>query len=112
MQLTRLLCYYQHRMKVPGLLYAGKNKLVKPVTVEKKRQALNQLLLQKQNHDILSRPYLSKEVSSGHTKNSGQKLRRFEEIIAKRKHKMLPHCSYETEIRRSLELRKGWGSIK
>ncbi|XP_064618544.1 uncharacterized protein LOC135482462 [Lineus longissimus] len=45
--------------RIPGLLYAGKYQLYKPVTNRMKVEAVEAIVREKRNLDLLSRPYLT-----------------------------------------------------
>ncbi|XP_041377222.1 ribosomal protein 63, mitochondrial-like [Gigantopelta aegis] len=68
MHFTRVLHFYKRYSKVPGQLYAGKNKIHPHITTPQKRAILRCLLMEQENLEILSRPCITKEQSSGHMK--------------------------------------------
>ncbi|XP_046551090.1 ribosomal protein 63, mitochondrial-like isoform X1 [Haliotis rubra] len=102
---TRCLQYYKHRIRVPGLLYQGKNKVIPRISVDAKRRALCRLLVEQDNLDILKNPYLTMDEEHGHTKErSAVKLER---IRAAKKMKMIPHRHLEVELNH-LNCSKKW----
>ncbi|XP_045172030.1 uncharacterized protein LOC123534055 [Mercenaria mercenaria] len=62
MRLTQLLrVYFPRKKNIPGLKYAGKNQMVKPVITSKKTAAVDKMMRTEQNLQYINNPYLSAE---------------------------------------------------
>ncbi|KAG5685113.1 hypothetical protein PVAND_014310 [Polypedilum vanderplanki] len=69
MQLT-LINFF--KKTVPGHIFRGKRRLVRQVTPKDIRQKIKEYEQQEYNMNLLMRPYLTKEQSSGHAKELGK----------------------------------------
>ncbi|XP_025089424.1 ribosomal protein 63, mitochondrial-like [Pomacea canaliculata] len=110
MFLTKTLQLYKRYRRVPGLLFAGKNRAYPYISVSLKRQALRWLLLEQDNVELLAKPYLTREESEGHTKafkqltNSPSFIQiKSEESAAK----MLPH-KFTSDLLNHIERGNKW----
>ncbi|XP_071110981.1 large ribosomal subunit protein mL63-like [Haliotis cracherodii] len=102
---TRCLQYYKHRIRVPGLLYQGRNKIIPRISVAAKRRALCRLLVEQDNLDILKNPYLTGDEEHGHTKE--RSAVKTEQLRASKQLKMIPHKLLEDELNH-LNCSKKW----
>ncbi|GFS13513.1 ribosomal protein 63, mitochondrial-like [Elysia marginata] len=59
MRLTQALQFYIRYRKVPGLIRYGKNRVIPPISIEVKRKVAELMLIERENVDILNKPYLS-----------------------------------------------------
>ncbi|KAI0239479.1 hypothetical protein LSAT2_009778 [Lamellibrachia satsuma] len=84
--------YYIRRKHFPGRLDLGKHKVIPRVTSLMKARALQQLLLEQKNLDLLENPYLTEAEEEGHMEDSG-KLQKIQEeyLHEQRQKKMLKH---------------------
>lgn len=67
MHLT-LINYFIKTNRIPGHIFRGKKKIVKQVTPEHTQKTKQAFELQERNMQLLLRPYLTQEESSGHAK--------------------------------------------
>ncbi|XP_005102351.1 uncharacterized protein LOC101863037 [Aplysia californica] len=59
MRLTQALQFYIRYRRVPGLLRYGKNRVVTPISISAKRKAAELMVFERENIDILNKPFLS-----------------------------------------------------
>jgi hypothetical protein len=108
MHLTRALLFYVKKHRIPGLVDAGKHQLVKPVTVQMKRAAVQQLLLEYENQKLLQNPFITEEEEEGHMEASG----RLAQIKAEQKDKRITERMFEhytmAEHLEHLNVTKSW----
>ncbi|RUS77872.1 hypothetical protein EGW08_014385 [Elysia chlorotica] len=59
MRLTQALQFYIRYRRVPGLIRFGKHRVIPPISIEVKRKVAELMLIERDNVDILNKPYLS-----------------------------------------------------
>ncbi|GFO26582.1 ribosomal protein 63, mitochondrial-like [Plakobranchus ocellatus] len=59
MRLSQGLQFYIRYRRVPGLLRYGKHRVIPPISIDVKRKVAELMLIEKENVDILNKPYLS-----------------------------------------------------
>merc|ERR1711860_276408 len=71
------------KKSMPGNIWSGKHRLYEKVTVSQKREAVKQILLEEQNREYLSIPYLTAEQEDGHMaeKDREQHFKRWEQKL-------------------------------
>ncbi|KAK3804415.1 hypothetical protein RRG08_006715 [Elysia crispata] len=66
MRLTQTLQFYIRYRRVPGLLRYGKHRVIPPISIEVKRKVAELMLIERENIDILNKPYLSMEQEAAY----------------------------------------------
>ncbi|KAL8562607.1 hypothetical protein ACOMHN_045871 [Nucella lapillus] len=91
MLLTRVLQFYKKHRGTTGLLRAGKNRALPYISGSLKRQALRWLMLEEQNLQTLSKPYLTPEEEYNSAKARKDQNVFLNKISERNQSKMLPH---------------------
>ncbi|XP_076452857.1 uncharacterized protein LOC143288357 [Babylonia areolata] len=91
MFLTRFLQFYKRHRGTPGLLRAGKHRALPYISVSLKREALKWLMLEQQNLEVLSKPYLTPEEEYHSAKTRKEQKSFIQKKLEEQQAKMLPH---------------------
>ncbi|CAL1546664.1 unnamed protein product [Lymnaea stagnalis] len=59
MKLTDALQFYIRYRRVPGLIRFGKTRVIPPISINLKRKVAKLMVIEKDNIDLLNKPYLS-----------------------------------------------------
>ncbi|KAK7087442.1 hypothetical protein V1264_021493 [Littorina saxatilis] len=104
---TRVLFFYKKHRGTPGLLRAGKHRALPFISVSLKKHALRWLMLEQQNVEILSKPYLSEEEEFNSAKARKQQDNFVEKKLLERQANMMPHRTAK-DIFTNLYKQRSW----
>ncbi|XP_061197894.1 large ribosomal subunit protein mL63-like [Saccostrea echinata] len=108
MHLTRVLQYFKKRPKWPGLVRAGKKRLLPVVSPTQKANAIRAFIREETNVKILQNPYLTMEEEHGYMKELGKPHEKFQKMMEEKKQKKWPKDVSMKDYLEHLNVTKSW----